>query len=583
MIQEEKVKRIVNFFPFLLFFSLLVWLFVLQIIKGNHFWEISKKNVIIERKVYPLRGRIFDRNGIVVADVSPVFVLVYQKVRKKPDPWEVEKLGDVVGMSPASIWKLINSQTFYNSKPTVIKSGLSKEQVAFVLQNLHMLPGFFVETVPKRYYPCGDIFAHVVGYVGYPTKDELRSYRVSPDEVVGKMGIEKSFETYLHGEAGAKIIEIDAKGYRVKILKEKASVPGYDLFLTIDFKLQKFCKRLISKERGCIIALNPENGEILSMVSSPSFNPNIFTKRDPKEIKKILNDKNHPLINRCVAGLYPPGSTFKPAVALAALLKGITDKNRKILSTGIFRIGNYCFHDWKKGGHGETDLIKAIAESVNTYFFQLSYELGPDPIVRWAKKLGLGEKTGVELPEEKSGVIPCKKFLRTHFPNWYLGDTLSISIGQGPILVTPIQMAKFYEALTPKSLVFRPHLVRVALKYKNGKVVKKIFPLVARKLYIPNDIKKLMLKALRAVVVKGTAKEVFEDKDFYVAGKTGTAQNPFGKAHAWFIGFAPYNNPKILITVLLENGGGSKKAAEIAKKIFRFFFEEEANGMKRNL
>jgi penicillin-binding protein 2 len=410
---------------------------------------------------------------------------------------------------------------------------------------------------------------------------------------VGKFGVEKKWQRYLNGVRGGQQVEVDASGRRLRLLYQKAAKPGFNVYLTIDKDLQMLAEHSLKNGAGAIVAMNPKSGEILTMASSPSFNPNDFAKgMGRKGWKKLVSNPRFPLQNRVISGQYPPGSVFKIVVAIAGLEEGVIDPNEKIFCGGSYSFKGRAYRDWKKGGHGYVDLHKALVESCDVYFYKMGQKIGIDTIARYAKSLGLGSKTGLQLGDEKVGLIPNKawKLRRWHIP-WQEGETLSVAVGQSFTLITPIQMLRFVSALFNGGILFRPHVT----KWVEGGNKEKIFkfkPDESGRWSIKRENMELVKRALIDVVNEpyGTGKRARLDQ-IKVAGKTGTAQVialpeekeqaeerdiPYKfRDHAWFVAVAPAEDPIIALAILIEHSGtGGRVAAPIAREILECYFKK---------
>ncbi|MDY6844070.1 MAG: penicillin-binding transpeptidase domain-containing protein, partial [Thermodesulfobacteriota bacterium] len=378
------------------------------------------------------------------------------------------------------------------------------------------------------------------------------------------------------GKQGGVLIEVNALGQKLKTLEKTDYIAGNNLQLTIDMDLEMSCQEMLQGKKGAIVVMNPQNGEILAMVSSPTYDSNMFTKGMRHDEWRQLDEKKKlPFLNRAIQGMYPPGSLFKVVTAVAALENRVTNENRTIYSTGEFHYGNQVFRDWKEDGHGVTNLKKAIACSVNTYFFQIGLEAGIKNIYTYAIDFGLGKKTGIELIGEKEGLIPNPDWMRVHNKKpWYPGDTINLSIGQGLVLVTPLQMANMYCSIANGGILFKPRLVK-AITTTDGEVLHRFLPEVERNLTVSKKTLEVIKNCLREVIKTGTGKAAFAGFPVKVVGKTGSAQNPGGKPHAWFVGFAPYHEPSIVVAVLVEHGEhGAGIGAGIALKTFQLLCEK---------
>jgi penicillin-binding protein 2 len=435
--------------------------------------------------------------------------------------------------------------------------------------------------------------AHVLGYLGEINQKQLKILKeqgyVIGDEI-GQYGLERRWEELLRGQSGGQQVEVDALGRRVRVLHEVTDVPGYTVHLTLDRQLQETAYEALKGKQGTIVALDVRNGAILVLASTPAFDPNAFARGiKAEEWSGLIKDQLRPLSNRAIQGQYPPGSTFKIIMSIAGLEEGVIQPESSIQDPGFYTFGNRSFRDWKKGGHGTVNLHKAIVESCDTYFYQLGPKLGVDRIAKWARAFGLGEKTGVVLDDEKSGTIPDTEWKRKRFRQpWFPGETVSVAIGQGYVTVTPLQLANMMAAVANGGKLYRPYLVN-KVESVDGATVREYGPELIRTIELKPDTLKRVHEALADVVNgAGGTGGAARSQLLTIAGKTGTAQvvemkggyvkteqlTYFNRDHAWFVSYAPVDNPQIAIAVLVEHGGhGGDAAAPMAKKVFEKFIE----------
>jgi penicillin-binding protein 2 len=455
------------------------------------------------------------------------------------------------------------------------------------------LPGITLRTRPRRSYAEGPIAAHVLGYMGEIGSRQLKllkdqGYNVGDE--IGQYGLERRWEELLRGQSGGQQVEVDALGRRVRVLHEVADVPGYTVRLTLDRELQATAFEALQGKEGTIVALDVQNGAILAMVSTPAFDPNIFARGiKGDEWRGLITDRLRPLSNRAVQGQYPPGSTFKIIMAIAGLEEGTIQPDAYISDPGFFYFGNRSFRDWKKGGHGSVNLHRAIVESCDVYFYQAGQKLGIDRIAKWARAFGLGEKTGAVLDDEKSGLIPDSEWKQKRYRQpWFPGETLSVAIGQGYVTVTPLQLANMMAALANGGTLFRPRLVS-KVESVDGAVVREYGPEKIRTIDLKQNTLDRVRSALADVVrAPGGTGAAARSELVSIAGKTGTAQVVemkggyvkteqlayFNRDHAWFVSYAPVENPRIAVVVLVEHGGhGGDAAAPLAKKVIEKYIE----------
>jgi penicillin-binding protein 2 len=441
------------------------------------------------------------------------------------------------------------------------------------------LPGVSIQIEPKRNYPYGKMAAHVLGYVSEINSEELKSkgYKdYSPGDFIGKYGLEKNYENYLRGVDGEKRVEVDAIGREVRTLDIKESVPGNNLYLNIDMEIQTLAEKALESKKGGCIALETKTGAVIALVSRPSFDPNKFSSGITKEDwKEVTTDKTHPLQNRVIQGRYPPGSVFKIVLALKALDVGILNERTNFLCRGSFPFGNRVFKCWKKGGHGNVAIHRGIVESCDVFFYNVGVRLGIDRIHAMADQIGLGKLTGIDLPGEKQGLVPSSEWKKKTFGEpWYEGETVSVSIGQGAVWLTPIQLAQLSSFVANEGVTFTPQIVNKIVS-PEGKVIKAFDPVMNTDVKLKKEVINTVKEGMKGVVNEpsGTAYGS-RIQNINMSGKTGTAQVASlekGKLlgdHAWFIAFAPAEAPSISICVLVEHGGhGSSVSAPIAKII----------------
>jgi penicillin-binding protein 2 len=458
------------------------------------------------------------------------------------------------------------------------------------------LPGVTLRARPRRSYADGQIGAHVLGYLGEIGPKQLKILKeqgYATGDEFGQYGLEKTWEYFLRGQSGGQQVEVDAVGRRVRVLHEVTDVPGYTVHLTLDRELQETAFQALKGKEGTIVALDVNTGDILAMVSTPAFDPNIFARGvKSDEWQALIKDRLRPLSNRAIQGQYPPGSTFKVLVAIAGLEEGILQPESRISDPGYYYFGNRQFRDWKKGGHGSVDLHRAIVESCDVYFYQAGQRVGVDRIAKWARAFGLGEKSGAALDDEKGGIIPDSEWKRKRFRQpWYPGETLSVAIGQGYVTTTPLQLVNMMAALANGGTLYRPRIVS-KIESADGSTVREYGPEKIRKINLKPTTLERLHKALADVVkvaggTGGAARSTLVD----IAGKTGTAQVVemkgaylkseqlayFNRDHAWFVSYAPAQRPRIAVVVLVEHGGhGGEAAAPMAKKVIEKYIQLQA-------
>lgn len=604
----------------------------LQLAKGEYYYSLAEGNRLRIEVVEPRRGIIYDRNLTPLVRNTANFVLYLRPIDLPKNELDrdnlIRKVASILDdtanlnndtptttVENVGSLSLVSDTTSYFKIKTLLDKvaigSLESYQPLFVADNidydramllslkLNDLPGVFLSNKIRREYlfPVLDdktgekalSFSHLLGYTGKVSEAEFKNLSddYSVIDYIGKSGLEYFWEKDLKGVPGRKNIEVDALGRQKKIVNEIPAQDGANLRLAIDADLQRKTEAVVDNylkklnlKRASVIIMNPQTGELLSLVSVPGYDNNLFAKGIKQEdYQKYLNDPDRPLFNRAVSGEFPSGSTFKLVVASAALQEKIINETTSFLSTGGLHIGQWTFPDWKAGGHGQTNVRKAIAESVNTFFYYIGggYQdfvgLGVDRLAKYAKLFGIGTKTGVDLPNEATGFVPTADWKKaTKGESWYVGDTYHFAIGQGDVLVNPLQVANFTATVANGGKLLEPHLVS-ALLDSNNNVVRNVEPKIIRENFIDAANLQIVREGMRQTVMAGSARSL-QIVPVAVAGKTGTAQWSSKKApHAWFTGFAPYDNPQIVITVMVEEGReGSSVSVPIAKEILQWYF-----------
>ncbi len=583
----------------LLAFLILLGRFVyLQILQHEHFRLLAEQNRIKVIPVTPNRGHIYDRNGVVLAENYAAYTLEVIPDRVSDPEAIIDQLSGVINISQKDrlrFTKLLESAPNFSSVP--IRRRLNDIEMATFAAKHYLFPEVQINARFFRHYPTDELTSHVVGYIGRISKrdylkleDQGRSANYSKSDTIGKIGLEKMYEKELRGTNGYDHVEMDANGKSIRKVKSIGAVAGNDLVLNLDANLQHVAAQAFGEHRGALVAIKPNTGEVLALLSLPGFDPNRFVDGIDSAIWQALNtSEDHPLNNRAVQGVYPPASTFKPFMALAALELGKRDPGYTMHDPGYFVLGNsgHVFRDWKEGGHGQVNLRKAIVESSDTYFYELANDLGIDAIHNFIKQFGLGQLTRIDLDAEATGILPSKDWKKRRFKQkWFAGDTISVGVGQGYNLTTPLQLAVATAALANKGGMFRPYLVKQIENAQTAEV-KNINPERTRLIELkPENIEFVKDAMIGVTKPGGTAARAGYSAQYEFAGKTGTAQVFSMKGgeykeeevaerlrdHALFIAFAPAENPSIAISVLVENGGhGSRTAAPIARKVLDFY------------
>ncbi|EOB4258820.1 penicillin-binding protein 2 [Vibrio vulnificus] len=595
-------RALVSFFGIVALMGVLVTnLYNIQVNQYQDYKTRSNDNRIKVVPIAPNRGLIYDRNGVLLAENRPVFDLEITPEKVKNMDATITQLQTLFEITPEQIERFHRERKRTRRfKSVPILSQLTEKQVAVFSVNQYRFPGVEVSGTLKRYYPYGEILTHVIGYVSrindrdmQRLSDEGKEANYQATRDIGKLGIEKYYEDMLHGTAGYQEVEVNSRGRVIRTLKFVPPVPGKDIVLNIDIKLQTYVHQLLDGRRGSAIVLDPKDNGILAMVSSPSYDPNAFVHGiSGKGYSDLLNDKNRPLVNRSTLGIYPPASTVKPFIAVSALQEGVVTPNTTRNDPGYWRIPNSDtrpFRDWLRWGHGRVNLVQSIEESVDTFFYQIAYDMGIDRLSNWMSMFGFGDYTGIDIFEESKANMPTRDWkMSRHKTPWYKGDTIPVGIGQGYWTATPMQLAKATSVLVNEGNVTAPHLLRATIE--NGEAFDSrvlsdyvTYPPIQN---VPDRYWNLAKEGMRLVNhgKKGTARRSFTGMSYMTAGKSGTAQ-VFGLAedqeynadelaehlrdHALFTGFAPFDDPKIIVTIVLENaGGGSSNGAPVARRIF---------------
>lgn len=583
-----------------IFFILALRLWFLQILGADHYRELSERNRIRYVAIDAPRGAIFDRHGTLLVDNRPAFTV--SALRQEVDDREklFHSLAKLLETEEEQLEEHWNAgQGLPRYRPLPLLEDIGRQSMEKVQENSVDLPGLLVEVKPFRSYPYGEMAAHLFGYLGEVDEDELRQTEFSDyrsGEMIGKTALERMFEERLRGTAGQKRIEVNVRGRELRQVTTRSPLPGQSLYLTIDAKLQQAAEEAMGENAGAVVVLDVNNGEVLAFVSRPTFDPALFARGvTSEEWRSLIDNPQNPMTSKVLRGQYPPGSTFKMVVALAAMEAGTVTPSTKFQCDGSIKLGSYEFRCWKKGGHGSVDLQKAIKESCDVWFYRAGLEAGIDRIASVAKRLGLGEPTGFPFGGESSGLIPTREWKKRRFgTGWYDGETVISAIGQGFVLATPLQLASMTAALANGGTVWRPQVVQkvVNLEGDTDWIFK---PDKLKETVWPAEALKAVRKGMESVVneVGGTAwRSRLETVRF--AGKTGTAQVVRRKSdeeeksqvedeipyqyrdHALFVSYAPADKPQIAVAVVVEHGShGSSVAAPIAKALYEAYFALE--------
>jgi penicillin-binding protein 2 len=586
-------------FTLVLLAILLLRFMYLQVVRHDYYQTLAENNRISIVPIVPNRGLILDRNGIEMAHNYSGYTLEITPGKVADIEATIDELSTLVPITQKDkrrFRKLLGES--HNLESVMIRNRLSDEEAARFAAQQYRFPGVEIKARLLRDYPYADKASHLIGYIGrinetdvdqLAENDLAANYRGS--DYIGKTGLEQSYESELHGTTGIEQVEVDSAGRAVRLLSRTPPVSGNTLVLSIDAKLQEIAEQAFGNYRGALVAIDPSNGEVLAFVSKPGYDPSLFIDGiDPQSWDELNNSPDHPLNNRALRGQYPSGSTIKPFMALAGLNYNIRTPSRTISDPGYFTLpgSSHQYHDWKKGGHGTVDMFKSIVVSCDTYYYGLATELGIDNIFNFLSRFGFGKKTGIDLEGETSGLLPSQEWkMRRYKQKWYAGDTVSVGIGQGYSLVTPMQLAYATATLANNGVGFRPHLVREirSSRAKENRVIT-VPPEVDMQLN-PEHVD-LVKRAMVAVTQPGgTAVAASLGAPYHIGGKTGTAQvvgmkqgekydasklSERNRDHAWFIAFAPAEQPRIALVVLAENGGhGGGTAAPIARKVMDYY------------
>ena len=596
MLQQDTPVDIQRRLPFLAGFIilftivLLVRLWYLQAVKGDYYQEQAESNRIRPVKLRPPRGIIYDRYGRpLVENVLTFDVSLIPEDAQDLDA-TITKLSNLIKVSPAAIRAALDDADAVRSKydPVKIQEEAPWDDVALIEAHQEDIPGAIVEPEHRRHYPYEGLASHQLGYIG----------KVSPSQrkkdqdiglLTGQGGLEKVYDRYLRGLAGRRMIQVNAAGRKVKDLGIEEPKPGTDIYLTIDLDVQKAAEEALGDRSGAVVAMDPNSGEILALASHPNYDPNLFPRGiAPKDWVRLMNDPSHPLYNRAIQSVYPPGSTFKIIVSLAGLESGVIKLDEKITCRGGLQLGNHTFRCWKKGGHGPISFHDALVQSCDVYFYTMGDRIGWDRVAEYARMLGYGSLTGILLPDEKPGLIPTTDWKKKRTGDvWRTADSYMSSIGQGFVLVSPIQAAQMMSAVANGGSFYHPTLLKWTRNRETGET-KTFFSEPKRKINLDPVALDEVRRALLGVTSEpgGTAHGAATPLAT-VAGKTGTAQVIAQKVpgrklsektgdHAWFVAYAPADHPKIALAVLVEHGGhGGAAAAPVARQVIEAYMKNE--------
>lgn len=584
----------------LIMFALLAFRFsYLQVKQYNHYQTLAERNRISLVPIIPNRGLILDRNGVVLAHNFFVYTLEITPSKVANLESTITQLGELIEVSKSDR-KRFNKlrQESHNFESVPIRTHLNETEAARFAVNHYRFPGVEIKSRLFRHYPLGKLGSHMVGYIGRINDNDLNNLAVSGElsnykgsDHIGKSGLEQFYERHLHGTTGFQQVEVDADGHAVRVLSSNAPTPGDNLILTADSKMQEIAETAFGDRRGALVAINPKTGEVLSYVSQPTFDPNLFVDGIDTENWKLLNESlDKPLINRPLRGIYPPGSTFKPFVALAGLEDGKRAPPYAIQDPGFFTLpgSSHRYRDWKPSGHGTVDIQKAITISCDTFFYGLAMEMGIEKLTSFVRHFGFGRKSDLDIKGEIEGLLPTPEWKQRRFKQpWYPGETVIVGIGQGYTLVTPLQLAQATAILANDGVAMKPHLVNQIQNSLTGK--HQDIPLVVqdRIELNPANVEIVKRGMIDVTLPGGTAAGVGANAGYAIAAKTGTAQvvgikqnekynehalNERHRDHALFIAYAPAEDPTIALAVIVENGGhGGSAAGPIARKVMDYY------------
>jgi len=613
--QLFKSRALISFFGIV--GIILILLGNLYNIQVNHYQDYKTRSNDNRIKVVPIapnRGLIYDRNGQLLAENRPVFnlELIPEKIDNINET--IANLQNIIEISSDQIEHFNKERRHVRRfKSVPLLTQLTEQQVAIFSVNQYRFPGVEVTATLKRHYPYGPALTHVLGYVSRINDRDIQklaregkesNYLATHD--IGKLGIERYYEDILHGTAGYQEIEVNSRGRVIRTLKYVPPVPGKDLVLNLDIDIQLYAYKLLNNRRGSAIILDPKDNGILAMVSTPSYDPNAFVHGiSSKNYNKLLNNKNRPLVNRATLGIYPPASTVKPFIAVAALQEEVLTPHTTRNDPGYWKIPNSKtkpFRDWLRWGHGRVNITQSIEQSVDTFFYQIAYDLGIDRLSTWMMKFGFGDYTGIDIHEESKANMPTREWkMARHKTPWYQGDTIPVGIGQGYWTATPIQIAKATSVLINRGKVMPPHLLKSTIDNSSDTRIQTPEPIDAYPPItgVPDKYWDIAIKGMNLVNhgKKGTARRAFKKLGYQSGGKSGTAQvfglkedeeynadeiDEFLRDHALYTGFAPLDKPAVVATIVLENaGGGSTNGAPIVRKIFDKVILNKEDGLEK--
>ncbi len=565
------------------FVGLLGQLWYLQVLEGGRLQELSEKNRIRIRPAAAPRGILFDRNGLALVDNRPAFTLSLIPREMEDRDTVLARLSVLLKIPLAELEESLDRVPPDSIRAVRVRRGLSLEEVTTVEERKLELPGVLVEVEPQRVYPTSTFAAHLLGFVREVSDEQMKLGRYRRGDMVGQSGLERVLDEYLRGRDGGERIEVDALGRPVQVMKREEPYPGAQVVTTVDRRIQEAAERAMAGRAGAVLVMDPRNGDVLAMTSSPAFPLDRFTGNlDREEWLRVVRDPMTPLMNRALQSQYAPGSLFKVIVTAAGLQGGSLTPMDRAYCNGEYHLGAWSFKDWKEGGHGHVDLRSALVQSCNIFFYQAGLKVGPDAIARYAQAFGLGAPSGIDLGSEKPGLVPFATSQRHRYGRgWQAGDTINMSIGQGQLLVTPMQVARMMAAIANGGILWKPRLVQ-RVERADGSLAYSASSKMTGRVDLSPVVWSFLRNALSGVVNEGGTGAAARIPGVEIAGKTGTAQSVAksdsakGQDHAWFASFAPAADPQYVVVVLVERGGrGGQVAAPIARQIYQSIFLEK--------
>jgi penicillin-binding protein 2 len=569
------------------FLVLLGQLWSLQVLEGARLRDLSEKNRIRVRPAAAPRGILFDRNGLALVDNRPAFTLSLIPREMENRETVLARLSVLLRIPRGEFEELLARVPSDSFMPVRVRRGLTMEEVAKVEEWKPELPGVLVEVEPQRVYPSPRLGAHLLGYVREVSEEQMRQGRYRRGDMAGQSGLERLLDEYLRGQDGGEEIEVDALGRPVRVVRHQEPRPGAHVVTTLDRRIQEVVERAMGDRAGAVVVLDPRSGDVLALTSSPAYELDRFTGALGRDAwLRLVRDPQFPLLNRAIQSQYAPGSIFKIVVAAAALQEGVITPFDRLRCGPTFQLGERTFKNWEDADRGEIDLYHALIRSCNTFFYQLGLKVGMDPVSRYARAFGLGEPTGIALSGEKPGRVPARpgtpaKSVGGRGLRWKSGDTVNLAIGQGQLLVTPLQVARLMAAVATEGILWKPRLVQ-RVESPDGRLVYSEPNQMTGYVELSPAVWAFLRKSLWGVVNDGGTGAAARLPGIEVAGKTGTAQITAnsdahrGQDHAWFAAYAPAQDPQVVVVVLVERGGrGGQAAAPVARQILNGIFLEK--------